>query len=95
MMPAAASSTLALLSGKHAVVTGGARGIGAAVTRALLDRGARVTVLGRSAEPQTQGALDFKRSGQLGYAKADVGDPVAVAHAFESAHARSGQSTFW
>ena len=33
---------------RHALVTGGARGIGLAVTQALLERGARVTVLGRS-----------------------------------------------
>lgn len=79
-----------LLSGKHAVVTGGARGIGAAVTRALLDHGARVTVVSRSAEPRPEAALDFAKSGELAYAKAGVGDPVAVAHAFESARSRSG-----
>lgn len=90
MTPAAASRTSALLSGKHAVVTGGARGIGAAVTRALLNHGAHVTVLGRSAAPQPGSTLDFKQDGGLAYAKADVGDPIAVAHAFESARAKSG-----
>lgn len=35
------------LSGKHAVVTGGTRGIGAAIARALCDEGARVTAFGR------------------------------------------------
>ena len=90
MTPATANRTSELLRGKHAVVTGGARGIGAAVTRALLDHGARVTVLGRSAAPQPGGALDFKRSGELTYAKADVGNQAVVAHAFESARARSG-----
>jgi NAD(P)-dependent dehydrogenase (short-subunit alcohol dehydrogenase family) len=79
-----------LLNGKHAVVTGGARGIGAAIARVLLDHGARVTVLGRSAGPQPGAALDFKPTGGLAYARADVGDPAAVAHAFESARARSG-----
>jgi NAD(P)-dependent dehydrogenase (short-subunit alcohol dehydrogenase family) len=90
MTPALAGRKSDFLSGKHAVVTGGARGIGAAITRALLDHGARVTVLGRSVEPQSQGTLDFKKSGRWLYVKADVGDPVAVAHAFESARARSG-----
>ena len=33
---------------RHALVTGGARGIGRSVTQALLAQGARVTVLGRS-----------------------------------------------
>ncbi len=90
MTPTAAGRKSDLLSGKRAVVTGGARGIGAAVTRVLLDHGARVTVLGRSAEPQPGGALDFKRSSDLAYVKADVGDPAAVAHAFGSARARFG-----
>ena len=40
-----------LLAGKHALVTGGARGIGAAVTRQLLTHGARVTTLGRTSAP--------------------------------------------
>jgi 3-hydroxybutyrate dehydrogenase len=90
MTPAATGRKSDLLSGKHAVVTGGGRGIGAAVTRVLLHHGARVTVLGRSSAPQPGGALDFKRSSDLAYVKADVGDPAAVAHAFESARARFG-----
>jgi NAD(P)-dependent dehydrogenase (short-subunit alcohol dehydrogenase family) len=36
------------LAGKHAVVTGGSRGIGAAIVRALEDLGARVTVIHRA-----------------------------------------------
>jgi NAD(P)-dependent dehydrogenase (short-subunit alcohol dehydrogenase family) len=89
-MTLAAGRKSDLLSGKHAIVTGGTRGIGAAVTRALLDHGARVTVLGRSAEPRPEAGLDFNPSGGPAYATADVGDPLAVAHAFESARARSG-----
>jgi NAD(P)-dependent dehydrogenase (short-subunit alcohol dehydrogenase family) len=54
------------LSGKHAMVTGGARGIGAAIARVLSDHGAEVSVIGRG-------------SGT------DVGDPDAVAAAFEKA----------
>ena len=38
------------LSGKHAVVTGGGKGIGAAISRALAARGAKVTVMGREAK---------------------------------------------
>ncbi|HEY0063911.1 MAG TPA: SDR family NAD(P)-dependent oxidoreductase [Telluria sp.] len=37
------------LDGKHALVTGGARGIGAAIARALIEAGARVTIGGRDA----------------------------------------------
>src|SRR5579872_64881 len=36
------------LAGKHAVVTGGSRGIGAAIARALQDLGARVTIVHRA-----------------------------------------------
>jgi NAD(P)-dependent dehydrogenase (short-subunit alcohol dehydrogenase family) len=39
------------LERRHAVVTGGARGIGAAIADALADAGARVTLIGRSEAP--------------------------------------------
>src|SRR5689334_25135541 len=38
------------LQGRHALVTGGSRGIGRAIAAALTERGARVTVLGRDRE---------------------------------------------
>ena len=69
------------LSGKHAVVTGGARGIGAAITRALTARGVRVTVLSRT--PQ---ALDVKCDSVC----ADVANADAVSAAFRLASERSG-----
>ena len=42
---------MSALTGKHAVVTGGSRGIGAAIANALRSAGAVVTVLGRHTEP--------------------------------------------
>jgi len=63
------------------VVTGGARGIGAAVTRALVAHGAKVTMLGRSAAPTD----DLADSRSLFYTQADVCHPKAVSKAFESA----------
>jgi NAD(P)-dependent dehydrogenase (short-subunit alcohol dehydrogenase family) len=58
------------LAGKHAVVTGGARGIGAAVVRALESFGARVTIIRR-----TRGTSEA--------VTADVADADAVAAAFD------------
>lgn len=74
------------LDGKHAVVTGGARGIGAAVTRALVVRGANVTMLGRSAAA----AADLADNPHLRYAQADVCEPESLGKAFDSARVNFG-----
>ena len=79
-----------LLAGKHAIVTGGARGIGAAVTRVLLDLGARVTMLGRSVIKSEEASKTFGEGQPLAYVQADVGDADEVTRAFESARERSG-----
>ena len=76
-----------LLSGKHAVVTGGSRGIGAAVTDILLAHGARVTSVSRNASPiRESGASDS----ELQHVNADVSDPAAVKKAFDTARAKLG-----
>jgi NAD(P)-dependent dehydrogenase (short-subunit alcohol dehydrogenase family) len=66
---------MALLQGRHALVTGGGRGIGRAVAAALTKAGAAVTVIGRSEKPLAEavGEGDAK-----GYAIADVTDAKAV-----------------
>lgn len=66
------------LGGRHALVTGGGQGIGAAVARALTDAGARVTVLGRRAE--TLSAL-VAAGGAAAQVTADVTDAPALATA--------------
>jgi NAD(P)-dependent dehydrogenase (short-subunit alcohol dehydrogenase family) len=69
------------LSGKHALVTGGGRGIGAAITRALTAQGVRVSILSRTPETVDQNCDTVS---------ADVADPAAVAQAFRVAAQRSG-----
>jgi NAD(P)-dependent dehydrogenase (short-subunit alcohol dehydrogenase family) len=80
----------AALSGKHALVTGGARGIGASVTRILLSHGAGVTMLGRKIKSLEETCSSLRALGQIDYAVADVCDPAAVAQAFATARERSG-----
>ena len=74
------------LADRHAVVTGGARGIGAAVTRILAAHGAKVTMLGRSAAP----ASDLAENPQLQYVQADVSEPATLPKAFAAARAAFG-----
>ena len=75
-----------LLAGKHALVTGGNRGIGAVIADALLAHGARVTILGRSASNATAGTSSNNRVN----ISADVTDPQSVTRAFEQARSRFG-----
>ena len=74
------------LADKHAVVTGGARGIGAAVTRILATHGAKVTMLGRRESP----APDLAGNPQLQYVQADVSQPATLPEAFAAARASFG-----
>lgn len=60
------------LAGKHALVTGGARGIGAACAQALLARGARVTLAGRDAQALAAACESMR-------AMASTGAPVRAA----------------
>ncbi|HTU70770.1 MAG TPA: SDR family oxidoreductase [Candidatus Baltobacteraceae bacterium] len=67
------SDYTAILTGKHALVTGGARGIGEGIARALARHGARVSVVSR--QPAAVDA-DFTT------AQADVRDEEQVRRAF-------------
>jgi NAD(P)-dependent dehydrogenase (short-subunit alcohol dehydrogenase family) len=81
-----------MLTGKHALVTGGARGIGAAIARALEDHGARVTVLGRSTRPI---AADVSDAASVERAFAEAGDvDILVNNAGASAAAPFGKTDF-
>jgi NAD(P)-dependent dehydrogenase (short-subunit alcohol dehydrogenase family) len=76
-----------LLAGKHAIVTGGTRGIGSVIASVLLSHGARVTVLSRN-PTATDGsdAIDENRS----VTTADVTDPSSVSSGFQQARSKFG-----
>jgi 3-hydroxybutyrate dehydrogenase len=74
-------------AGRHAVVTGGGRGIGAAICRALTAAGYRVTALGRSVEPLE--AL-VAAGHAKGFVAVDVTDEAALRTALEAAAQREG-----
>jgi len=77
-----------MLHGRHALVTGAARGIGAAIARTLAAEGATLTLLGRNAATLQQ--LAAQLPGQHGIALADVADPYQVNAAFARARAERG-----
>jgi NAD(P)-dependent dehydrogenase (short-subunit alcohol dehydrogenase family) len=75
------------LRDKHAVVTGGGTGIGAAIAAALAAQGARVTVMGRSLEPLQTTAASLKEAQSV---CCDVTDIDNVAPAFAQAQTEFG-----
>ena len=84
------SSTARLLAGQHAVVTGGSRGIGAAIANELARLGADLTLIGRSADTLEQAAGEIHRRHRVAVTPAatDVTDEGAVVAAFETIRAR-------
>jgi NAD(P)-dependent dehydrogenase (short-subunit alcohol dehydrogenase family) len=74
------------LAGRHALVTGAGRGIGAAIARALGDEGARLTLVGRGAGPLAELAAELGAYA----APADVTDDEALARAFAAAAEANG-----
>ncbi len=65
------------LGGRTAVVTGGSRGIGLAVSRVLAQAGARVAVVARNGERAAEVAGSLSGDGHRGYA-CDVADAEGV-----------------
>lgn len=64
------------LQGQVALVTGGSRGIGLAIARALAEAGARVAVVARDGARAQAAAAELPGEGHRGYA-VDVADPEA------------------
>ncbi|PWC41707.1 SDR family NAD(P)-dependent oxidoreductase [Azospirillum sp. TSO22-1] len=69
------------LTGRHALVTGAGRGIGAAIARRLAAEGARLTLLGRTRAPLDALAEEIGAS----VLQADVTDDAAFARVFAAA----------
>ena len=67
------------ISGSAAIVTGGASGLGAATARALVDRGAVVTLVDLNAEAGDAKAREL--GGPTLFVQADVTDPDAIGEA--------------
>ncbi|MGH6924150.1 MAG: SDR family NAD(P)-dependent oxidoreductase [Propylenella sp.] len=75
------------LQDKHALVTGGSTGIGAAIAVALAEAGAKVTITGRTRAPLD--ALVAKHPGMRAVV-ADVTDEAQIAAAFRAAVEANG-----
>jgi NAD(P)-dependent dehydrogenase (short-subunit alcohol dehydrogenase family) len=76
------------LAGRHAIVTGGSRGIGAAIAAALAADGADVTLMGRDAttlEARRATLVAAGASGRIGIAVADLADAEKLAAGFRAA----------
>ena len=82
-----------MLTGRHAVITGGGRGIGAAIALALAGESARVSLLGRDAETLRTAAQTIAAAhphSQTLTVSADVSDSAAVSQGMERARAHFG-----
>ena len=84
------------LEDQHAVVTGGSRGIGAAVAAELVRRGARVTIMGRSAETLEKQARDMRgeKGATVSTEECDVSSAESVANAFSRSVSTLGPVQF-
>ncbi|HVF39550.1 MAG TPA: SDR family NAD(P)-dependent oxidoreductase [Gemmatimonadaceae bacterium] len=80
------------LEGKHAVITGGSRGIGGAIAHALARRGASLTIMSRAAVRLERQAATIR--GELGTRvnaiECDVTDATAIKESFARAVSETG-----
>jgi NAD(P)-dependent dehydrogenase (short-subunit alcohol dehydrogenase family) len=74
------------LDGKHALITGGGSGIGAAIARTLAHAGAAVSIAGRRARPLQEVAAQLPRAKAIVADVTQEADCVAMAAAARAAH---------
>jgi len=74
------------LDGRHALITGGGTGIGAAAAAHLHAAGAKLSLLGRRLEPLQAAAAPLRAT----VAQCDVTDPDQVRRAYDEARAANG-----
>ena len=80
------------LAGRHAVVTGGGRGIGAAIAAELARLGASLTLVGRTLPMLEERAATLRSEfgTDIAAVRCDVGDECSVADAFHAARQHFG-----
>ncbi len=79
------------LADQHAIVTGGGRGIGAAIAAALAREGATVSVLGRDGGRLAAQVEALGGSSRAQAVTVDVADEASVRAAFAAIHGRFGR----
>ncbi len=84
------SESNAPLSGRHALITGASRGIGAAIAAALAADGARVTLIGRDAAQLDHVATELGGTDRAIPVLADVTEGGSVREAFATARRQLG-----
>ena len=81
------------LDGTHAIITGGSRGIGAAIATALAERGASISLLARSLGDLRAHATSLEQLGvDVHVEECSVGDAESVDRAFARAQDRLGSA---
>ena len=90
-------SQLLSLSGRGAVVTGGAQGLGKAIARRLAEAGASVLIGDINAEPARAAAAELSGSfqGRVKSTRLDVTDSASIAAAAELAAQSFGSLDIW
>lgn len=78
------------IKGKHAVVTGGSKGIGYAVTEKLLAEGAKVTICARNADLLEKSRAELAKSGEVHAVVADMSKKADAEKLIKSAAGKFG-----